>query len=296
MREKRFDRGAWLTLVLALFILLFGISIPIIQFNLPTDGWLTTMAPNSADNIVYTADLLGVNTGLQINDLLIAVEGVPVFQLEPVAIPTDRLEAGEVITLTVQRGGDQLQVNVTMAHWTLKAIAAYNLGKAGSWLTGLTGLALLVVGFYVFLNRPRYPAAQALLVLNTVITLMFLLWGLVPNSIANVIVPAIPLYSDISYALVFSLLFPPALIRFGLVFPRLKRSIERHPPLQFFPYAVGLVVFTANQISGWPMGACYCLDVSSPAVDRYPVSAQRLDRSRTRSAAPRSSGASWGQC
>jgi hypothetical protein len=84
--------------------------------------------------------------------------------------------------------------------------------------------------------------------------MVFTMAGLVPNSIASVVTPAMSIFFEISLAMVFSLLFPPSLIRFGLVFPRMKRPIESHAALQFFPYAIGLLVFLVFRTGFWLIG------------------------------------------
>ena len=118
--EKRFDRGGQLTLIFVLALLLCSLGLLVYRFTLPSDGWSST-EPEGFDSYgyIYTQDVMGIPSGLQAGDHLIAVEGVSLdkpafdfsyFALQPV------WKAGSSVQYTVIRRGDELQLQVPLVH------------------------------------------------------------------------------------------------------------------------------------------------------------------------------------
>ncbi len=243
--ERRFDRGARLTLIFVVALLLFSLALLVYRFTLPTDGWIST-EPEGFDSYgyIYEQDVMGAPSDLQVGDHLIAVEGVsldtPIFDgslfaLQPV------WQAGNSVQYTVIRQGDELQLQVPLVHWQWSKFVsseAFSLNNIFGW-TGI--LIFLVMGFIVFIKRPENPAARALLVLGAVWTSAFLATDPLPGMIVDSIVPVSTISLGVLITALFTVLIPPAFIRFGLVFPHPKPILERRPWIAYLPYLVGII-------------------------------------------------------
>jgi hypothetical protein len=74
---RRFDTGARLTLIFVIGLLLFSLSLFVNRFILPTDGWISE-EPEGFDSFgyIYKQNVMGVASGLQTDDHLIAVEEI----------------------------------------------------------------------------------------------------------------------------------------------------------------------------------------------------------------------------
>ena len=244
-KEKSFDRGAWLTLIFVLVLLIWSLGLLVYRLTLPTDGWIST-EPDGFDSYgyIYEQDVMGVPSGLQAGDHLIAIEGISLdtlnldgtlFELQPV------WQAGNSVQYTVIRQEDEVELQVPLVHWQWSKFVrseAFSLSN----IFGYTGdIIFLVMGFIVFIKRPENPAARALLVLGAVWTSALLVTGPLPGMIVDSIIPVSAISSMILITALFTVLIPPAFIRFGLVFPHPKPILERRPWIAFLPYLVGLI-------------------------------------------------------
>ncbi len=245
LNEKRFDRGARLTLIFVAALLLFSLALLVYRFTLPTDGWIST-EPEGFDSygFVYKQDVMGVPSGLQAGDHLIALEGVSLdnpnfdgslFALQPA------WQAGSSVRYTVIRQGDELQIQVPLVHWQLSKFVrseAFSLNN----IFGYTGILIFLgMGFIVYLRRPENPAARVLLVLGAVWASAFLVAGPMPGTINDSVIPMSAISVMILITALFTVLIPPAFIRFGLVFPHPKPILERRPWIAYLPYLVGII-------------------------------------------------------
>ncbi len=122
-----------------------------------------------------------------------------------------------------------------------------------SWL--LSSALFLGVAFLTFWRRPDNAAARALWVLaavefSVVVSNTFLAY-MPPDDIF----PLASISSTLIILATFTVLLPPALIRFALVFPEPFPALRRRPWLALLPYGVGLLVmgaFFANLfVFGW---------------------------------------------
>ncbi len=78
MRQSHFDRGAWLHLVLVLFLLVFSVGTLLYRYTLPTDGWLAFMPDDiNSTGYIYEKNILGAVSGLQPGDYVITVNAIP---------------------------------------------------------------------------------------------------------------------------------------------------------------------------------------------------------------------------
>ena len=122
-QSTRFDRGAWLTLILMLAVLLLSGALLVYRANLPTDGWIS-VEPDEFNGFgyIYTEDVLGIPSGLQAGDHLVAIEGISLdqkflsgvlFRLQP------SWQAGKTVQYTVQRAGQDVDLQVPLVRWDI---------------------------------------------------------------------------------------------------------------------------------------------------------------------------------
>jgi len=243
--------------MLVLLLLAFSITLTIYRLTLPTDGWLS-YEPDDFNSFgyIYAENVMGTASGLQPGDHLIAVEGTSLdkaainglWSLKPIFV------VGNTVRYTIMRQGERLEVNVPLVQWQLSSLfhsSLISVTEIANWL----GLCLFLgLGFLTFLKRPQNPAARALLVLSAAIFFVSIGADALPITAADRIDP-ISLVG--AYALIlftFTLLLPPAFIRFALVFPHPKPVIERHPWLALLPYAVGGLVVIAFLMQAFIIG------------------------------------------
>jgi len=243
--KKSFDRGAWITLFFVLVLLIWSLGLLVYHLTLPADGWIST-EPDSFDSYgyIYTQDVMGIPSGVQVGDHLIMVEGISLdisplldfslFELRPV------WQAGNSVHYTVVRQGEELQLQAPLSHWQLSGLIQRVISLRGMVL--LLGLAIfLCMGFITFLKRPENPAARAMLVLGAVLMSISFVLGPFPGSIQDRIFPFTEISGAVLVTASFTVLIPTAFIRFGLVFPRPKPILEHRPWIAYLPYVIGIM-------------------------------------------------------
>ena len=254
----RFDRGARWHLILMAALLIFAFSSTIYRFTLPTDGWLSA-EPEGFDSygFIYQRDIMGSPSALQPGDQLIAVGGVSLVQNSPAALwpLSPGWQESSTARYTVSRGGQEVQLDAPLVKWDLWRYARGN-GVTGATLMGYLGIAaFLVVGFLAIWRRPHIPAARALWVLSASVFALFFVLNLLPTMISDRVDPLASLSRELFIIAIFTVLLPPAIIRFALVFPKPVPVLQRRPWLAYVPYAVGLVgvgAFVAGfYVFGW---------------------------------------------
>jgi hypothetical protein len=252
--QHHFDRGAWLILAIAVAMLLLSLGSVIYRFTLPTDGWYVT-EPVGLDSVgfIYTENLIGAPSGLEPGDHLIAVNGSSLARDLPQSV-VDSWRAGQTMRYTVVRAGQELTLDVPLVQRRL-----------GLWLTILlrhpdvlavvVGLLMFVtIALFACVRRPATPAAPALLTISVLWLTATSYLTFLPFGLPELIDPlAKAIFRTVVTAL-YTILLPPALLRFALVFPRPKEIVRRRPWIAYLPYAVGLVVlpgFILNGLVGW---------------------------------------------
>src|SRR3990172_9426532 len=109
--ETRFDRGAWLTLVVAIAWILYPLGASLTTMQYPSDGWGTIRA--GADGTYrVSAHLADAPSPLQIDDVIVAVNGQALTAKDPPPLPMN-LQAGQSVQYTIQRARQTLDVEVT---------------------------------------------------------------------------------------------------------------------------------------------------------------------------------------
>ena len=246
--ERRFDRGAWLYLILPTALLLLTLGNLVYRLSLPTDGW-RSREPEEIDSVgyIYEANIMGLPSGLQPDDHLIAVEGLSLADSSVAALWSlnDAWQVGSTMRYTVLRGEQAIELDVPLTHWN---VVDYwrGAGRSAVDLIGYAGLlAFLAVGFLAFWRRPDNPSARALWVLAAVIFASFIIIDILPATIVDNVNPLATLSLSFLVGSMFTILLPPAFIRFALVFPRPSHLLQRWPWLAFAPYVIGLAALVA---------------------------------------------------
>jgi two-component system NarL family sensor kinase len=242
--ERRFNRGAWLTLVVALFVILLPLPLVLYSLSVPTDGW----AVNNEGfiDIYFEKNILGMPSLLLPNDHLIAVEGQPVD--ENLTAPPGWV-AGGSLQYTIQRDGGLIITDVPQVNWTLLGYLRYNTRTLSETTSKLAAILLLGIGLYTFFKRPGKMAARHLLVFCAAqfgFTVIFSL----PQGISTIFDPLVSLTWFIPF-LYLAVFIPGSLFAFSLTFPQPKASLQRRPWISLVPYALGLLP-VAWQLAGFP--------------------------------------------
>jgi hypothetical protein len=233
-RERRFDRGAWLTVAAMTVLLLWPITLSLLFTTYPTDGWASTTEVGFFDGpFILRYSLTGDPTALLPGDLVTAIDGQPlaVGQLPPLPEP---LEAGRTVSYTIDRAGQTLKADVTLVQIGLATYAAIWLHNP---VLSLTTLLTWLIAAAVFFLRPDQPAARYLLIAFT-----FLAGTAFTEILANPYVYALPswaIFLTSFYQTGYSWAYMASLILLVLVFPVRLRPLRRFPrALPVLLYAV----------------------------------------------------------
>lgn len=243
-QRLRFDRGARWLLVLMLLLVALAVSSAIYRFTLPTDGWLSAEPDDfNTSGFIYHENLMGQPSGLQPGDLLVAIEGIPLtggvtttlWQLK------DEWQAGTMVRYTIQRGEEVLELDVPLTNWQPIRYLQTG-GITPTMLVAYVGIFIfLAMGLLAFWRRPDIPAARALWVLSAVTFSIWTVTGLFPSMVPDSVDPLASVSVVFFIFATFTILLPPAFIRFALVFPKPKPMLLRHPWIGYLPYVVGLI-------------------------------------------------------
>lgn len=249
--EMRWTSGAWLTLLLATLFTLLNVAQIVYRITIPSLGWATTDPDQEGDYTRFQLieNVVGAPSTLAVGDAVQSIEGVSVEQISKQAMSTsvltkhDRLAnwaVGENVLLEVNRGGNLIEIQSQLVHWTAKAWLMTNFGGIREIWSWIVPLVLFGIGAFTFFNRPGNLAARFLFA-----------FGLANLSIAlgDSIPDYIGLYLDLSAAygktffsnIVFAYLLAPSFLGFSLSFPHPKSLIDRQPRWLLLPYLVGSI-------------------------------------------------------
>ncbi|OGO40884.1 MAG: hypothetical protein A2W36_02315 [Chloroflexi bacterium RBG_16_58_14] len=245
--EKRFDRGARLTLIVALFLVLLPLPFALYSLSVPTDGWAKT--GDMPDVVwIFEQNILGAPSMLDPGDHLVALEGQPIAGTENISVPAG-WAAGGSLKYTVERHGQLLTIDVPQVNWTLAGWLRYNTRTSSSVANKLASLLLLVIGLFTFFKRPDSPAAHHLLIFCAA-QLGFTIIFSLPQEISMEFDPWVSWTWFIPFIYI-SVFTGPPLLAFSLTFPRPKTSVQHRPWLVLVPYALSLLP-VALQLAGMP--------------------------------------------
>src|SRR5512139_3778272 len=112
MREKRFDRGAWLTLTVVIAWIVLVPALMVVSLSFPTDGWIHD-GPEASGAYTTTDNISGAASTLQSGDVIQAINGQA---LSPDLLPPfpPKLQPGQVLAYTIQRDGQKMDVDITL--------------------------------------------------------------------------------------------------------------------------------------------------------------------------------------
>ena len=242
-RKARFDSSARLIMGFALALLILSVAQVAYRYTLPSDGWIVVTQDLGDSDWIYYANLVGARSDLQPEDMILSVGGVSVAGSATFAHVTapSGWQAGSSVGMVVQRGEQQVSLDVPIVHWTGLALLRYNLNLVQPLGNLLGGLLLLLVGWFTFLRRPDLPSARALLVFSTT-TGASVISGILPDGLSvqfNSL--AYTMNGFFSYAIVGTLI-APSLLTFTLLFPKPKRIFLRYPWLALLPFGFGLLL------------------------------------------------------
>ncbi len=254
--QRGMSRPSLLILIALLALVVAAIVLSFYRFSLPTDGWLSQETPpgtaEEQQGLIYQKNVMGLPSELEAGDTVLQVEGVPYVMTSFTTVPLHLLKAGESAHFMVLRDEQTITVEVPITHW-----------KFAPWVKGIgilefvsaviTGIIMLGVGLFTFLKRPENKAARALFALNV---LFFVSMSIdYPSGIGDSY-DLITIYvQGMLILLLYTVLFPPTLLYFSLVFPKPKPFLEKYPWTGSLPYAFGAVVFVlfflTNGLAAW---------------------------------------------
>jgi signal transduction histidine kinase len=229
--EKKRDRSPRIVIIFAIALLCFSVVQKAYRLTLPTEGW-SSITNFESDEPILEKNLLGVPSELQAGDKVIAVNGIPILEIQEQAIrgKTTLLEshqAGQTVRYTVLRGDEELEVNVplyagsSLSVWTIlkEFFGGNHVSDFMLWL------AILLVSF-VFWKRPNHLTAQ-LFFLQIACTLApGISWTISPLSVADSLTPLTFYLAGFFSHWIHLLLLQPLGLHVILSFPK------PHPVLQ----------------------------------------------------------------
>ncbi|MFT7586215.1 MAG: signal transduction histidine kinase [Cellvibrionaceae bacterium] len=259
LQLAHFPRSAKLLLAAVLLLNLFSIGQLLYRFTLPSDGW-GAVEPDGFEalGLIYQENVLGVDSGLQAGDWVTAVDDtlIDYGEISPPAGLRNAWRAGNTVQYTVQRREHTLTIDVPLVPGEMWPWIQTAVFRDLASLFYYVGTAVFVaISYYTFWQRPDNPAAQALLMMASFLLNSLLALDILPQRLADHYNPIASFSVTVLILGTFSLLLPPAFIRFGLVFPHPKPILSRWPWLEYLPYLVGtavLIAFLNEQfVWGW---------------------------------------------
>lgn len=240
---RRFDQGAWWHLVLMLLLIVLAVGSTAYRFRLPTDGWLALEPEDfTTSGLIYHKNVMELPSGLQPGDNLIAVEGVPVKSGFSTSWSLkNEWQEGNTVRYTILRGEKELNFDVPLTKWELSTYLRNGETTAAELVGYLGMVAFFVIGFLAFWRRPDIPAARALWVLSTAFIAIIIVADLFPSMMPDSVYPLATITVFFLITIAFTVLLPPAFIRFALVFPKPIKVLKRRPWIAYLPYAVSVI-------------------------------------------------------
>jgi hypothetical protein len=251
--ERRWDRGAWLTLAVTLAWLVATVGMALWALSYPSDGW--TYRRDNVDGVELLNDRYHAGpTPLQTDDVVLALNGQPLgFSGQaplPPGTPAGTLVIYTVARVTLTAAGpvtQTLEVPVTLAAPGPAGFGiAVWLRVVHNWRDLVVATAGLALGLAAFLARPGHLGARYLL-------LVFAYYGsvqwfgfVVSDPYGHLLPPTLQLL----YALEgggWVWYFFPSIGLMGLSIPVVKRPLRRWPRLlpalaYGLPLGLGLVI------------------------------------------------------
>ena len=238
-QERRFDGGAWLTMVAGFGLMAINLVLVLWAFTVPTDGWWTQQgsggwwaqqesgSPDASIRLLINQS--GRPSPLQEDDRVLAINNQRPEEFVPGVGPL--LEPGQPFDYRIQRNDEDMDVvalPVTRQPASILKVIAYNWNEGP--LSVLAPIFFFLIGAFVFLMRPENTGGRYLFLVSSyyVCTLWtsadsYLMLSLYPPLLQWLIA----WFGNSSWAW----LFFPLLIQLVLVFPRRIGPMRRWPRL-----------------------------------------------------------------
>jgi signal transduction histidine kinase len=223
-------RAALVALVVAAIALAVSVWVTAARITNPTSGGLLAFGHDRPDGVIVTIPP-DVTTSLQEGDVVLAMDGRSTLEWADLVPAAGRSpgQPGDVVPFTVERRGEQLDLDVTLSPYPWPSMLVE------AWGTLMFVVAMLALGLFVFWRRPLVPAAGALLVAGAGAagsTVPFLL-GNDPLDLTDGLILPLTLGTAAVYLLLWG-----GLLDFFLVFPRPFARVAARPGLRLVPYAL----------------------------------------------------------
>lgn len=231
--ERRWDRGSWAVLALALLVLCLVFIPSALSWSVPGDGWVLN-GDRRADppQEYFEFNLNEGPTPIHQGDELLTVEGLSVEEIVARQFKFFQVRApdwgnGTILRYTVRRDGQVLALDVpqrVFSPWQLLA-AQSRILPGTALVQRLASPFFLIVGLLVFFLRPRHRAAHALLILGVAF-----LFQIVPSFywVSTHFYPFPPPSIPVD---VWTLAINPSIMYMALAFPAPKLPIRKSPRL-----------------------------------------------------------------
>lgn len=230
---RRFDRGAWRALALALLIIVVNLALVLPALLLPGDGWAYSELAWRPGEPAWVAEraLSGQPSPLLPGDQVLTIGGQPVSELEAGAFALNSTRpagwhAGGQVRYGVLRNGQSVELDVTVHHLTLAEVLRYYQPAEADALLYLVLPLTMAIGFFVFWQRPALAAARVMLLFGAALATSFVE---MPVTSAGLVYPGVLVLPLLVSPWQFALL--PSLLHLLLVFPVVKRPLRQRPRL-----------------------------------------------------------------
>ncbi len=250
-QQRRFDRGAWLTLAAAAVLLLWPLALSVVFAGTPTDGWASYTAEGFFDGpFILNYSLTGDPTPLRAGDVVVSIDDQTIVKGQLPLLPQP-LISGETVRYTIERDGQTLQADIPLVQIGLRAYGAIWLQNP---LKSVATLVTLAIAVAVFLLRSQSSAARYMLIAFT-----YLAGNAILEIVGNPFVYALPptaIFLTAFYQTGYAWAYYASLILLVLVFP------VRLLPMRRFPRALPALVYAVPFV------------MMALATPRYPATTQ----------------------
>lgn len=233
-------RAYWVFPLFATSFFLLGLSFVISRARTPYDG--ARLEPGQQawlpDGLLVNP-LMVATGGLQSGDLITAVEGKPMVDwaqsLVQFDFPHITPAFGQVITYSVLRNGQAIEVQATQTTYPFSALLSQN------WGIYIVVFSLQLIMTFVLIRRPEEPAARALFLFA------WSMWHFPAWTMGLQVTDVLNGWGYWHYRAVTNLLFLltfSALLHTSLVFPRRHPILDRYPRIIPVIYLAPYGLFT----------------------------------------------------
>ena len=219
--------GVFLALVASLFVVY---AVNIIQWrNSPDFGWRTMY--DSGPNFVAEVFQRGKDAGLQVGDVILAINGRTYATFDELYFRVRSNEPGLQNNYTVNRNGLTLQVPITTGRLGFPTV----LKRSGPIFA--VGLVYALIGVLVFLMKPKAGESWLFLVMTCILG-MEIGFG-APSDLMR------PLWF-LDIRLLINALLPASIIHLAVKFPKARTFLIRRPWLWIVPYLFSFALFISH--------------------------------------------------